>query len=77
MLYNIQHCTTLTHLCMCERCSFSLPDIDECAAGMNDCHAQASCMNTADGGYTCTCNTGYTGSGQECSGKQLFVKFTS
>ena len=26
-------------------------------------------MNT-DGGYDCTCTTGYTGSGQECNGKQ-------
>ena len=61
---------------MCEQRSFSLPDIDECAAGMDDCHEEASCMDT-DGGYTCTCNTGYTGDGQECSGKQFFMKFTS
>ena len=54
---------------MCEQCPYSLPDIDECAANMDDCHAQASCMNT-DGGYTCTCNAGYTGSGQQCNGKQ-------
>ena len=53
---------------MPEQYSFSLPDIDECVADMDDCHEQASCMNT-DGSYTCTCNTGYTGNGQECSGK--------
>ena len=56
--------------------SFPLPDIDECAADMDDCHEQASCMNT-DEGHTCTCNTGYTGNGQECNGEQLSMKFTS
>ena len=58
---------------LCVNNVFSLPDIDECAAGMDDCHEQASCMNT-DGDYTCTCNTGYTGSGQVCSGKHISTK---
>ena len=53
--------------------SFSLPDIDECAAGMDDCHEEASCMNT-DGSYTCICNTGYAGSGQVCNGKLFSTK---
>jgi len=50
-----------------------LPDIDECAADMDDCHAQAVCMDI-DGGYICTCNTGYTGDGQVCSGKYTSTK---
>ena len=58
---------------LCVNNVFSLPDIDECAAGMDDCHEQASCMNT-DGDYTCTCNNGYTGSGQVCSGKHISTK---
>ena len=39
-------------------------DIDECAD--NPCHANATCTNTV-GGYTCTCNTGYSGDGTTCT----------
>ena len=42
-------------------------DIDECAAGTDNCDDNASCSNNA-GGFTCTCNAGYTGSGVSCSG---------
>ncbi len=42
-------------------------DIDECADdALNDCDANATCTNT-NGGYTCTCNDGYTGDGKSCS----------
>ena len=50
-------------------CGF-LSDIDECEASTNMCHQEANCTNT-DGSYTCTCNSGYTGDGLECSGKCL------
>jgi len=53
-------------------CGF-LSDIDECAAGTDMCHQEANCTNT-DGNYTCTCNSGYTGDGLECSGKCSYVK---
>ena len=39
-------------------------DIDECAD--NPCHANATCTNTV-GGYTCSCNDGYTGNGTTCT----------
>ncbi|MBN1944488.1 MAG: hypothetical protein JW797_02375 [Bradymonadales bacterium] len=40
-------------------------DVDECAEGTDNCSANATCTNTADG-YTCTCNQGYTGDGVIC-----------
>lgn len=42
-------------------------DYDECAAGVDDCHAQATCTNQYQTGYSCACNNGYTGSGTSCS----------
>ena len=46
-------------------------DIDECNnQATNDCHEQATCNNTI-GSYTCTCNPGYNGDGNECEGKCL------
>ena len=41
-------------------------DIDECAAGSDNCHGHATCANTF-GSFTCTCNAGYVGSGVTCS----------
>ena len=35
-------------------------DIDECLS--SPCHSNAMCNNTA-GGFTCSCNYGYTGDG--------------
>lgn len=40
-------------------------DIDECAAGLDDCDANASCDNT-NGGYSCSCDDGYEGDGRDC-----------
>ena len=40
-------------------------NIDECAAGADDCPSNAACVNT-DAGHTCTCPFGHTFSGGEC-----------
>ena len=45
---------------------FALADFDECET--NPCHINATCVNT-DGSFKCLCNSGYTGSGFQCSGK--------
>ena len=45
----------------------SLPDVDECTAGTDNCQQQ--CTNTP-GGYNCGCNTGYEllANGYQCRG---------
>ena len=45
-----------------------MTDINECASpGDNNCSTNAACTNTP-GGFTCTCNQGYTGDGVTCTG---------
>ena len=47
-------------------------DINECASGTHNCHANAACTNT-DGSFTCACNTGYHGNGVTCTGRQKIL----
>lgn len=42
-------------------------NIDECALDVDDCSSVATCADSA-GSFICTCNTGYVGTGVECSG---------
>ncbi|XP_063254098.1 signal peptide, CUB and EGF-like domain-containing protein 2 isoform X2 [Prinia subflava] len=42
-----------------------LPDVDECALGLDDCHPDAICQNTPKL-YKCMCKVGYTGEGKKC-----------
>ena len=42
-------------------------DIPECERGLDDCDSNATCINTI-GSYKCTCNTGFTGDGFNCTG---------
>ena len=47
---------------------FNFTDINECAnPETNDCDLNAQCINT-EGSYTCSCNEGYTGDGETCTG---------
>ena len=43
-------------------------DNNECTLGTDNCHDDATCTNTY-GSFYCTCNTGFTGNGVNCSGK--------
>ncbi|XP_072042492.1 uncharacterized protein [Amphiura filiformis] len=46
-------------------CPVSNCDIDECAAGTDNCDPNAACTNTVES-FTCTCNAGFTGDGISC-----------
>lgn len=52
--------------------SFYLLDIDECDLGLDDCDDTrvADCINI-NGSFSCTCKTGYTGTGRNgtCKGE--------
>ncbi len=39
---------------------------DECAAGTDDCDTNATCVDQTPG-WSCTCNTGFTGDGTTCA----------
>ena len=55
--------------------AFSPPDVNECSSGSHSCDVNAVCTNTA-GGFTCSCITGYTGTGhrRHCTGKLLGLR---
>ncbi|XP_052057345.1 signal peptide, CUB and EGF-like domain-containing protein 2 isoform X2 [Apodemus sylvaticus] len=42
-----------------------LEDVDECAQGLDDCHADALCQNTPTS-YKCSCRPGFQGEGRRC-----------
>ena len=41
-------------------------DINECSAGTDMCASNSTCTNT-EGGYNCSCDTGYHGDGFMCN----------
>jgi len=41
-------------------------DINECSSGIHSCDENAACSNT-NGSYSCHCNTGWSGSGFNCT----------
>jgi hypothetical protein len=52
---------------------FFFLDINECN-GNNDCDSNAQCANT-DGSYTCTCRSGFDGTGRLCTSKYTLVVY--
>ena len=44
-------------------------DINECISGSAVCHDNATCTNT-DGSYECTCDTGFSGDGFNCTSEE-------
>ena len=47
----------------------SLPDVDECSEGVDECSSDGGCLNT-EGDYKCYCLPGYEGDGFICTGGQ-------
>ncbi len=43
-------------------------DINECATDMNNCSANALCINLVSS-FGCECNTGFSGDGVTCTGE--------
>ncbi|XP_028408889.1 scavenger receptor cysteine-rich type 1 protein M130-like [Dendronephthya gigantea] len=41
--------------------------VDYCSTGLHSCHRNAECITTVDGGFSCKCNQGYTGTGFSCN----------
>jgi len=65
-------CDKMTFLYLIYRIDiFHISDINECDNGSDNCSIDAVCDNT-DGGFDCTCNTGFTDArddGTLCHGK--------
>ncbi len=49
-----------------------MSDIDECLEGVDACASNATCMNT-EGGYNCSCDTGYDGDGLTCNSMKILI----
>ena len=50
---------------------YSFPDIDECKMP-KPCDVTADCRNTV-GSFICSCNSGYTGDGFNCTGECVYI----
>ena len=48
------------------QCMFCYSDFNECGLNLHNCDANAFCTDII-GGFTCTCNQGYTGNGVTCT----------
>ena len=40
-----------------------------CEANLDNCSSYATCSNTDDGGFSCSCNNNFAGSGDVCTRK--------
>ena len=67
--FKLLHVLSVVVLYMCS-------DIDECAANMDNCSEGATCHNT-EGGFNCSCNSGYHGDGFNCYGELSKIVFYS
>lgn len=54
-------------------------DVDECAAGLDNCDSSVSKCVNIDGSYACECNSGYMQDEEtdECVGKKLIISYFS
>ena len=65
----VVHYITIDNICAFCKCGAQMflivTDINECLE--DPCDNNATCNNT-DGSFLCTCNTGYSGDGESCTG---------
>lgn len=54
---------------VCNYCFDFISDINECATNTDNCSTNANCTDI-DGGFICTCETGFTGNGEMCQGEK-------
>uniref|UniRef100_A0A0G4I7M9 EGF-like domain-containing protein n=1 Tax=Chromera velia CCMP2878 TaxID=1169474 RepID=A0A0G4I7M9_9ALVE len=45
----------------------TVADIDECTTSVHDCHSNAGCLDSPAGSFSCSCNSGFSGSGITCT----------
>ena len=57
---------------MCVMTFCFIADIDECAVNNGNCTEFTDCRNFP-GSYSCTCMTGFTGEGLNCSGTFVYI----
>ena len=62
-------CLSLS-LSLCLSLSLSCIAINYCTGGGNTCSGNATCIYTGPGTYNCSCKSGFSGSGQTCTGKK-------
>ena len=67
-LHNIPKFTFYHNSNLC----ITFSDVDECTVGTDNCDSNAMCTNT-HGSFACACNTGFSGDGLKCEGKNLFL----
>ena len=68
-----QHCVNVEggHVCSCKTgytispSSRQCENVDECALGLDNCHSEATCLDS-DGSFSCTCLNQGTGNGVFC-----------
>nr|XP_039268362.1 fibrillin-1-like [Styela clava] len=76
--YNNITCSRFLYNCSFEndrcQCSQTLREIntycfkvDQCTSGQHDCDENATCIDSANGTYTCQCKEGFTGNGFNCT----------
>ena len=68
---NFTFCKNCYDKLLIEVCLLLL-SVDECAEEKDNCHADAFCTDIP-GSFTCTCNSGYTGDGTNCTGTFVII----
>ena len=63
------------HWCLSTIFLCFVSDIENCEEGLDDCHDNATCINTP-GSYYCICDNGFSGDGTNCTGQYKWHPMT-